>query len=90
MPIPEPHTMTPPTLTQFRAEMQDNGLVHLVFNCPDRSMNVFSNKAIHELGELADWLHHADVKGVLVRCAGRGAPGFVRALTLPNSAWLTT
>ncbi len=69
--------MTPPTLTQFRAEMQDNGLVHLVFDCPDRSMNVFSNKAIHELGEFAEWLHRADVKGVLVRsgkatgfCAG--------------------
>jgi bile acid-coenzyme A ligase len=40
-------------------------------------MNVFSNKAIHELGEFAEWLHRADVKGVLVRsgkasgfCAG--------------------
>ena len=69
--------MTPPTLTQYRAEIQDNGLVHLVFDCPDRSMNVFSNKAIHELGEFAEWLHRADVKGVLVRsgkatgfCAG--------------------
>lgn len=69
--------MTPPALTQFRAELHDNGLVHLVFDCPDRSMNVFSNKAIHELGEFAEWLHRADVKGVLVRsgkatgfCAG--------------------
>lgn len=69
--------MTPPALTQFRTEIHDNGLVHLVFDCPDRSMNVFSNKAIHELGEFAEWLHHADVKGVLVRsgkasgfCAG--------------------
>jgi 3-hydroxyacyl-CoA dehydrogenase/enoyl-CoA hydratase/3-hydroxybutyryl-CoA epimerase len=40
-------------------------------------MNVFSNKAIHELGEFAEWLHRADVKGVLIRsgktsgfCAG--------------------
>lgn len=68
---------TPPTLTQFRTELHDNGLVHLVFDCPDRSMNVFSNKAIHELGEFAEWLHRADVTGVLVRsgkpsgfCAG--------------------
>ncbi|MBU6393111.1 MAG: enoyl-CoA hydratase/isomerase family protein [Sphingomonadales bacterium] len=69
--------MTLPALTQFRVELQENGLVHLVFDCPDRSMNVFSNKAIHELGEFAEWLHRADVKGVLVRsgkatgfCAG--------------------
>ena len=40
---------TPPALTQFRTELHDNGLLHLVFDCPDRSMNVFSNKAIHEL-----------------------------------------
>ena len=69
--------MTVPALTQFRVELHENGLVHLVFDCPDRSMNVFSNKAIHELGEFAEWLHRADVKGVLVRsgkttgfCAG--------------------
>jgi 3-hydroxyacyl-CoA dehydrogenase/enoyl-CoA hydratase/3-hydroxybutyryl-CoA epimerase len=68
---------TPPALTQFRTELPGNGLVHLVFDCPDRSMNVFSNKAIHELGAFAEWLHRADVKGVLVRsgkasgfCAG--------------------
>lgn len=69
--------MTIPDLTQFRIEPQDNGLVHLVFDCPERSMNVFSNKAIHELGQFADWLHGADVKGVVLRsgkttgfCAG--------------------
>jgi len=69
--------MTPPTLSQFRTELHENGLVHLVFDCPGRSMNVFSNKAIHELAEFAEWLHHADVKGVVVRsgkvtgfCAG--------------------
>lgn len=66
-----------PLLTQFRLESQDNGLVHLVFDCPDRSMNVFSNKAIHELGAFAEWLHRSDVRGVVVRsgkasgfCAG--------------------
>lgn len=67
-----------PELSQFRAERKDNGLVHLVFDCPGRSMNVFSNKAIHELGAFAEWLHRADdVKGVVVRsgkpsgfCAG--------------------
>ena len=66
-----------PELTQFRAELQSSGLIHLVFDCPDRSMNVFSNKAIHELGAFAEWLHKADVRGVVIRsdkptgfCAG--------------------
>jgi 3-hydroxyacyl-CoA dehydrogenase/enoyl-CoA hydratase/3-hydroxybutyryl-CoA epimerase len=69
--------MTHPDLTQFRIEPQDNGLVHLVFDCPGKSMNVFSNKAIHELGQFAEWLHRADVRGVVLRsgkatgfCAG--------------------
>ncbi len=68
---------SPPPLTQFRVEQQANGLVHLVFDCPDRSMNVFSNTAIHELGAFAEWLHRSDARGVLVRsgkasgfCAG--------------------
>ncbi len=66
-----------PQLSQFRIEAQDNGLIHLVFDCPDRSMNVFSNKAIHELGTFAEWLHRSAVRGVVVRsgkpsgfCAG--------------------
>jgi 3-hydroxyacyl-CoA dehydrogenase / enoyl-CoA hydratase / 3-hydroxybutyryl-CoA epimerase len=69
--------MALPELSQFRIEAQANGLVHLVFDCPGRSMNVFSNQAIHELGAIAEWLHCADVRGVVVRsgkatgfCAG--------------------
>jgi len=54
-------------LTQFRVEAQANGLVHLVFDVPGRSMNVFSNAAIHELGRFADWLAKADVRGVVIR-----------------------
>lgn len=67
----------PPVLEQFRLEFQDNGLVHLVFDVPGRTMNVFSNAAIHELGAFAAWLAMSDVVGVLVRsgkdtafCAG--------------------
>lgn len=66
-----------PALTQFRVEPQANGLIHLVFDCPGKSMNVFSNQAIHELGLLAEWLHRTQVMGVVVRsgkdtgfCAG--------------------
>lgn len=69
--------MNIPNLTQFRIEHKINGLVHLVFDCPGRTMNVFSNAAIHELGAFADWLSVSDVKGVLIRsgkanafCAG--------------------
>jgi 3-hydroxyacyl-CoA dehydrogenase / enoyl-CoA hydratase / 3-hydroxybutyryl-CoA epimerase len=69
--------MSVPNLTQFRVEHQTNGLVHLVFDCPGRTMNVFSNAAIHELGAFAEWLANADVNGVLIRsgkdnafCAG--------------------
>lgn len=69
--------MSLPVLTQFRVEAQQSGLVHLVFDCPDRTMNVFSNAAIHELATFAAWLAEADVKGVLIRsgkanafCAG--------------------
>lgn len=69
--------MTLPELSQFRVEPKDNGLVHLVFDCPGKSMNVFSNQAIHELGAFAEWLHGADVRGLVIRsgkstgfCAG--------------------
>lgn len=64
-------------LEQFRIETYPNGLIHLVFDCPGRTMNVFSNKAIRELGLFADWLKDSDVRGVVVRsgkdnafCAG--------------------
>ena len=70
-------TLAIPALSEFRIERQDNGLIHLVFDCQGRSMNVFSNKAIHELGAFADWLRLSDVRGVVVRsgkasgfCAG--------------------
>jgi 3-hydroxyacyl-CoA dehydrogenase / enoyl-CoA hydratase / 3-hydroxybutyryl-CoA epimerase len=66
-----------PVLTQFRIDDQHNGLIHLVFDCPGRTMNVFSNAAILELGVFAAWLAEADVQGVLIRsgkdnafCAG--------------------
>lgn len=66
-----------PALTQFRVEIATNGICHLIFDCPDRTMNVFSNAAIHELARFAAWLADADVKGVLIRsgktnafCAG--------------------
>jgi 3-hydroxyacyl-CoA dehydrogenase/enoyl-CoA hydratase/3-hydroxybutyryl-CoA epimerase len=70
-------TLEMPTLRQFRLEFPDNGLVHLVFDAPGRTMNVFSNAAIHELGVFAHRLAQSDVRGVVIRsgkdtafCAG--------------------
>ena len=66
-----------PELKQFRIEQPGNGVLHLVFDMPGRSMNVFSNAAIEELGKFADWLPKSDIKGVVIRsgkpsafCAG--------------------
>lgn len=69
--------MTIPVLTQFRIEPQASGLVHLVFDCPGKSMNLLSNVATHEFSQFVQWLRTADVKGVVMRsgkptgfCAG--------------------
>lgn len=66
-----------PVLEQFRIEDARDGLVHLIFDMPGRTMNVFSNAAIHELARFAAWLKQSDVRGVVVRsgksnafCAG--------------------
>jgi 3-hydroxyacyl-CoA dehydrogenase/enoyl-CoA hydratase/3-hydroxybutyryl-CoA epimerase len=66
-----------PKLEQFRLEIRDNGLVHLIFDAPGRTMNVFSNAAIHELGAFGRWLSQSDARGVVIRsgkdtafCAG--------------------
>jgi 3-hydroxyacyl-CoA dehydrogenase/enoyl-CoA hydratase/3-hydroxybutyryl-CoA epimerase len=53
-------------LKQFRIEMSANGVLHLIFDMPDRSMNVFSNAAIDEIGLFADWLKQSDVIGVVI------------------------
>src|ERR1700745_1995316 len=55
-----------PKLKQFRMEQSGNGVLHLIFYMPGRSMNVFSNAAIEELGVFADWLKQSDVTGVVI------------------------
>jgi 3-hydroxyacyl-CoA dehydrogenase/enoyl-CoA hydratase/3-hydroxybutyryl-CoA epimerase len=66
-----------PKLEQFRLEIKDDGLVHLIFDAPGRTMNVFSEAAIVELGAFARWLAASDVRGAVIRsgkdsafCAG--------------------
>jgi 3-hydroxyacyl-CoA dehydrogenase/enoyl-CoA hydratase/3-hydroxybutyryl-CoA epimerase len=67
----------PPQLEQFRIELSEARVAHLIFDMPGRSMNVFSNAAIVELGAFAAWLKTSDVAGCVVRsgkasafCAG--------------------
>lgn len=66
-----------PELKQFRIELSKERVLHLIFDMPGRSMNVFSNAAIEELGLFADWLRQSEVAGVVIRsgkssafCAG--------------------
>ena len=56
-----------PVLREFRTETTGDGILHLVFDMPGRSMNVFSNAAIHEIEAFARWLHTADIRGVVIR-----------------------
>jgi 3-hydroxyacyl-CoA dehydrogenase/enoyl-CoA hydratase/3-hydroxybutyryl-CoA epimerase len=62
---------------QFRTAATDDGILHLIFDAPGRSMNVFSKAAIKEIEAFANWLPASDVRGVVVRsgkasafCAG--------------------
>ena len=55
-----------PELQEFRLEFPGNGLVHVVFDAPGRTMNVFSEAAIVEIGRIARWLEEADVGGALI------------------------
>ena len=88
-------TKTPPPLSDFRIEFPDNGLAHIVFDAPGRTMNTFSEAAILDIGRIADWLAEADVRGALIRsgkpngfCAGADLPeiwaAFDRILATPK------
>jgi 3-hydroxyacyl-CoA dehydrogenase/enoyl-CoA hydratase/3-hydroxybutyryl-CoA epimerase len=62
-----------PEMTNFRTRRTQDDILHLVFDMPDRSMNVFSNKAIHEINAFADWLAQSDVAGVVISSGKPGA-----------------
>ncbi len=72
----------PDDLKEFRIEIQSNGLAQIVFDAPGRSMNVFSESAIVEIGRIARWLENADVRGALIR-SGK-ASGFCAGANLPE------
>src|SRR6516225_9113351 len=66
-----------PIMREFRTEAAEDGVLHLIFDMPGRSMNVFSNAAIREIESFADWLSSSHARGVVVRsgkasafCAG--------------------
>ena len=62
-----------PFMTQFRLEFSDDGIVHLIFDCPGRTMNLFSNAAIEDIGAFSAWLPGAPVRGVLIRSGKENA-----------------
>lgn len=61
-----------PDMTSFHTRTTEGGILHLVFDMQDRTMNVFSNKAILEIEAFAEWLAASDVLGVVV---SSGKPG---------------
>ncbi|WP_417725658.1 enoyl-CoA hydratase-related protein [Salipiger sp.] len=62
-----------PKMNNFRTERTGDGILHLIFDMPGRSMNVFSNEAIHEAEAFADWLKGSDVRGVVISSGKPGA-----------------
>jgi len=58
--------MQPPVLGQFRYETLEEGFGHLIFDQPDRTMNVFSDAAIREAELVADWLAVSGLKGLVI------------------------
>lgn len=58
--------MQAPNLTEFRVELIEDGIAHLIFDMPGRTMNVFSNRAIHEAEAIADWLPKSGLKGLVI------------------------
>jgi 3-hydroxyacyl-CoA dehydrogenase / enoyl-CoA hydratase / 3-hydroxybutyryl-CoA epimerase len=71
-----------PALSEFRLERKDNGLVHVIFDAPGRTMNVFSEAAIVEIGFIARWLEEAEVRGAVIRSSK--ATGFCAGANLPE------
>jgi 3-hydroxyacyl-CoA dehydrogenase/enoyl-CoA hydratase/3-hydroxybutyryl-CoA epimerase len=61
-----------PMNRESRTEASEDGVLHLIFDMPGRSMNVFSNAAIHEIEAFADWLTSSEVRGVVVRSLRTG------------------
>jgi 3-hydroxyacyl-CoA dehydrogenase/enoyl-CoA hydratase/3-hydroxybutyryl-CoA epimerase len=59
----------PPVLEHFRIEARPDAVLHLVFDAPGRSMNVFSEAAIEDLTRFASWLATSRAAGVVVRSA---------------------
>lgn len=87
----------PPELVEFRYELIEDRIGHLIFDMPGRTMNVFSNRAIHEAEAVADWLKTSGLKGLVVSsgkstafCAGADlgelAQAYAMIIAAPESA----
>jgi 3-hydroxyacyl-CoA dehydrogenase/enoyl-CoA hydratase/3-hydroxybutyryl-CoA epimerase len=60
-------------MPDFRASLTEDRILHLVFDMPGRSMNVFSNAVIHQMAAFAGWLPGSDVRGVVFSSAKESA-----------------
>ena len=56
-----------PTLTQFRFEIDQYQIAHLIWDMPEKSMNVFLEKTLDELDQVVDYVAKTDaIKGCVI------------------------
>ena len=57
----------PLTLTQFRLEIDQDGIAHLTWDMPEKSMNVFTEKTLNELEEVINYIAETvAIKGCVI------------------------
>ncbi len=55
-------------LTQFKLDIDQDGIAHLIWDIPGKSMNVFIEKTLDELDQVIDYVVKTDaIKGCLIR-----------------------
>ena len=55
-------------LTQFQFKIDNDGIAHLIWNMPGKSMNVFIEKTLDELDKVIDYVVKTDsIKGCLIQ-----------------------
>ena len=55
------------TLTQFRFEIDQDQIAHLIWDMPDKSMNVFTETTLDELDQVVDYIAKTDaIQGCVI------------------------
>ena len=56
-----------PALTQFRFKIDQDRIAHLIWDMPEKSMNVFLGKTLDELDQVVDYVVNTDaIKGCII------------------------